>query len=681
MRYRAFLSYSHADEKWARWLLRKLEAYRVPAKLVDTPGLDGPVPDRLGKFFRDRDELPSSGDLSSTILRALERSDALIVICSPDSAQSRWVNAEIDSFRENGRLQQIFSFVVAGDPASREPGKACFPPSLIRPEHEGMPEPEPLAADARKIGDGRERAFLKLVAGLLGVGFDSLAQRQAQRRQKRMVAITALSLAGMTLAIMLAVSAYIARNDAQRRQGQAEDILGFMVGDLRENLETVGRLDLMRSVDDKATAYFATLDPRDLSDRSLEEQARSLTRIGEVRINEGNNSEAMAAFKEAHARSSALYERQVDNGQRLFDLAQAQYWIGFVAWQQGRYDDAGIWLTRYRDSGIKLAAMDPSNFDWQREPAYGYQTLAVLNQSLRNHEEAKQQMLAVREIYADWLKQYPEDLELRFEDADNASWLGSIASLQGQLQQAESFFAQKDEAIQEIMRRDPENARWKETRLDALQLLVDAQVKLGKFDEAFLNNSIALTLAEELTELDSSNNVWQVSLGISQYWQSLLTNYQRFQLAQLAVETLLMAHQHAEENQSIALWLARAMLFQAQLSLESGKPEAALETVQKAQQLTEGLWHAEANESARLVMAESLIMLGEAQNANGDDAQGSWQAALRLLVAEGGSDVPFARLEPLVRVLYLLGRENEAAKHTKRLEVAAYVPLRPLPET
>ena len=95
MRYRAFLSYSHHDAHWARWLLRKLESYRVPKRLVGTPGRDGPIPARLGAMFRDRDELPTAGDLSGTIRAALTDSSSLVVICSPHSAQSQWVEAEV----------------------------------------------------------------------------------------------------------------------------------------------------------------------------------------------------------------------------------------------------------------------------------------------------------------------------------------------------------------------------------------------------------------------------------------------------------------------------------------------------------------------------------------------------------------------------------------------------------
>ena len=318
MRYRAFLSYSHADAHWARWLMHRLENYRVPPRLVGTAGRDGPIPARLGPIFRDRDELPSAGDLNGTIRAALSDAGTLVVVCSPAAAQSQWVNAEAATFRDGGRDAQVLCFVVAGDPARGD----CFPPAVLA-DAEGRAR-EPLAADARRQGDGRERAFLKLVAGLLGVGLDALAQREAQRRHRRLAWLAAASVAGMALTSTLAVSAYVARNDAQRRQAQAEDILGFMLGDLRQKLTTVGRLDLMRGVDDKATTYFATLDPRDLSDRALEEQARSLTGIGEVRLEEGKFDAASNAFREAYERTSALYERDTRDGQRLFDRAQAE---------------------------------------------------------------------------------------------------------------------------------------------------------------------------------------------------------------------------------------------------------------------------------------------------------------------------------------------------------------------
>jgi len=56
-KYRAFISYSHRDEKWAAWLHSALETYRIPKSLVGSETSFGVVPARLAPVFRDRDEL------------------------------------------------------------------------------------------------------------------------------------------------------------------------------------------------------------------------------------------------------------------------------------------------------------------------------------------------------------------------------------------------------------------------------------------------------------------------------------------------------------------------------------------------------------------------------------------------------------------------------------------------
>ena len=88
-KYRAFISYSHADEAWARWLHKSLETYRLPKRLVGRDTEFGPVPERLTPVFRDRDELATATSLGETLTRALQQSATQIVICSPAAAKSR----------------------------------------------------------------------------------------------------------------------------------------------------------------------------------------------------------------------------------------------------------------------------------------------------------------------------------------------------------------------------------------------------------------------------------------------------------------------------------------------------------------------------------------------------------------------------------------------------------------
>ena len=91
-RYQSYVSYSHADEKWAVWLHKKLETYRVPRRLVGRKTACGVIPKRIAPIFRDREELPTATDLSETVNKALRDSASLIVICSPHAASSHWVN-------------------------------------------------------------------------------------------------------------------------------------------------------------------------------------------------------------------------------------------------------------------------------------------------------------------------------------------------------------------------------------------------------------------------------------------------------------------------------------------------------------------------------------------------------------------------------------------------------------
>ena len=82
-KYRAFISYSHKDEKWASWLHKALETFRVPKYLVGETTSAGKIPERLGKVFRDREELSSSHSLGTELTQALQDSACQIVICSP----------------------------------------------------------------------------------------------------------------------------------------------------------------------------------------------------------------------------------------------------------------------------------------------------------------------------------------------------------------------------------------------------------------------------------------------------------------------------------------------------------------------------------------------------------------------------------------------------------------------
>jgi len=222
LRYKAFISYSHRDSRVATWLHRRLEGYRLPKAL--RPRMRE---QRLRPVFRDRDELASSAALSGSIQAALDASEALLVLCSPAAVASRWVNEEIGYFRRTHPQRKVLAFVIDGDPGAdplRDSARACFPSNLLLLD---VSEPdgarlEPAAPDARKDGDGREAAFLKLVAGLLDLPYDKLRQRELRRQQQRWALLGAGSFVLAAIFAVLAWQALIARDAAQLAQARAE---------------------------------------------------------------------------------------------------------------------------------------------------------------------------------------------------------------------------------------------------------------------------------------------------------------------------------------------------------------------------------------------------------------------------------------------------------------------------
>jgi tetratricopeptide (TPR) repeat protein len=287
----------------------------------DTPL--GPAPRRLHPIFRDRDELPASGDLGGELRNALTQSLRLVVVCSPAAARSRWVNEEIYSFKRIHGEGGVLALIVGGEPGvfgtSRE-AEECFPPALrflVSPDGRLTDEPaHPIAADLRPQGDGRKGALLKLVAGLAGVRLDDLVQREAQRRLQTLSALAAGSLAGMALTGGLAIYANERRIDADHQRQVAEHqrqvaehetaaaraASDFLVGTFAlsnpatENPRTITALTILSRGAERART--------DLADQPAI-RIRLLETMGRAYVNLGLLSEAKAALEDgrpvAHA--------------------------------------------------------------------------------------------------------------------------------------------------------------------------------------------------------------------------------------------------------------------------------------------------------------------------------------------------------------------------------------------
>lgn len=241
MKYRAFLSYSHADDAFAARFHKDLERWRADRGLVGRTTERGPVPRSLQPIFRDRDDFAVGRTLGEATVEALEASDFLILLCSPAAAKSVYVNEEVRAFKALGGAGRIIPVIIDGEPG--DPARNCFPEALIRkvgPDGELTDEvEEPLAADARDHGDGPRRALAKVIAGLLGVPFDEIVRRaeQAQRRRNRLYSGVAAAMAVLaTAAGAFGWLAETRRVAAERNYRAAVSAADSLLGEVGEEL-------------------------------------------------------------------------------------------------------------------------------------------------------------------------------------------------------------------------------------------------------------------------------------------------------------------------------------------------------------------------------------------------------------------------------------------------------------
>lgn len=689
-KYKAFISYSHKDEKWAGWLHRSLEGYRTPGRLVGEAGHHGPVPARLSPIFRDRDELASSADLSEKINSALEDSENLIVICSPEAAASIWVNKEIEAFKQMGRSANIFCMIVAGDPSQTGLDGDCFPPAL-RQTYDDAGElvegpAEPIAADLRKAADGRTLAKIKILAGLLGVGLDELRQRETVRRQRRMMMITAGSVAAAVVTIFLAINATLARNEAEQRREQAEDLLGFMVGDLRTSLTPIGRLDLLEDVADRAMEYLGTVDVNTLTDAELLRQAQVLTQLGEIRLEQLEYEEALASFTEAYNRSAVLQQLAPEDGERLFNRGQAEYWVGYVHYTTGSLQEATNWMARYRDTSVQLVALEPDNDVYKRELGYAHHNMAVMADSRGDQEAAREGYEFLLRVLED-LAARDSSTTLQLDIANSVSWLGNLEWESGDVQEALSFHERAHQIVDRVYQADPTNSVVMERLAVAARRAAELRAQTDDIEGALKLTEESIALFENQASKDASNaeSVKQLASSRMLYAQLLIRIAQWSEAAghvEWAIETLTELNSNRTTDYMSYSTLATAHYLSAQKQFHEGAVEMALTDTASAFRLLDDIANAERITNPTKVLRARLLMANYHYYLALKDEEEAL-ASLGLLYSALEQEVEASTfpelLELWARVLYLKDRPDEARDVVAQLQARSFTPTVPWP--
>lgn len=186
------------DARYARWLQRMLEYYRLPAEIIrQHPDIEFSTHPR--HVFRDATDL-CGGNLSKAIKEGLDSSKFLVVICSPRSAKSKWVNDEVQEFIDSGREEFIIPFILEGEPYAKNPDKECYPVALKNLNGKRN------LLEIRIDNNGRNFAAVKIVAHMFGLKLRTLWDRfLLERRRKRVL----WSIMSVLLALIFSVAGLV----------------------------------------------------------------------------------------------------------------------------------------------------------------------------------------------------------------------------------------------------------------------------------------------------------------------------------------------------------------------------------------------------------------------------------------------------------------------------------------
>ncbi len=204
-KYFAFLSFQSADAKEALQMQRALETYRLPYAVSRRHGL----PRKLGQCFCYLTDISLREELMHELQARLAESKYLIVLCSPRSAKSTFVNGGIERFIELGRRDCIIPLIVDGVPYSGNPDTECYPEALRRhfPKSSNPFEDHQILGvniheEGVSVRRARQRAVVMVMARMLGLNFEDLWRREIKRRRQQ-VAISVMAVALILLAVGL----------------------------------------------------------------------------------------------------------------------------------------------------------------------------------------------------------------------------------------------------------------------------------------------------------------------------------------------------------------------------------------------------------------------------------------------------------------------------------------------
>ncbi|RMH15455.1 MAG: hypothetical protein D6696_20730, partial [Acidobacteria bacterium] len=500
-------------------------------------------------------------------------------------------------------------------------------------------------------------------------------------------ALSALLVIALAAAAALGWRAMRAEQRVLLRQDQAEELISFVLLDLRDKLDRLGRLELIDDVGTEAMRYFAAVPASELGDRELARYATALHQLGEVRLRQGEPAAAVEAFEQSLTLARASRDRHPGDFEGVFDLGQSYFWVGYGRRELGELDLAQESFEAYLALSEELVAADPENRRWRAELGYAHSNLGTLHQDRGELEPARRRFQASLEIKERLDREAPGDPNLESELAWAHNALAVVLQEQGEPAAARRHFDAELAIRRALVAGDPRDARWRDDLAVSLNYLGHWLLWHGAWRASLEPFAEAQEIRAALVAADPDDRrrrrrlaINAVALGRARIAVGeVRRGLERFEDARRMLAAP--ADEPATPADRRELASAHAQLAVAHAKL--GEPATAAEHAETAVDMLERLIATLPDDRmTRLRLGSSLIVRGDLEHAAGREAaaRASWRRAAEILDSLAGDSRDREAQAPWALALLRLGARERmepvlAQLHAEGFCDPAYVEL------
>ncbi|MCK9193916.1 MAG: hypothetical protein M0P19_08600, partial [Nevskia sp.] len=471
----------------------------------------------------------------------------------------------------------------------------------------------------------------------------------------------------------------VAQRAAERSRQQGEDLIGFMLGDLRDKLEPLGKLDILDAVGDKAMAYFSALADRNLTDVALVARAKALRQIGDIRIQQGRAAEARTPLASALALNQQLSNRHPNDPELIFETGQSEFSAGYAAWRTSEFDLALTHFQGYLEASQRLVAIDSSNPKWQLEVVYSLNNLGALasaqnqdNAALGYFQQSAQLLRAIT----------PQTDETRASLISNLAWQGITLLYLDQVAASLSVLREQAEISRKAAAERPDDAGEKLKLAYALSALASTEIEAGDPIPMLAVASEGLRVLDPLIANDKTNveypllatrfeYVRALALAAQQHWDEARKTNSGNESALVAL------HQRNPLDTDSSKTLLRSQLLAFDIAMAQNQPDAAARAVQLGLEAGGCIGDSVPPADAVVLCAYGqLKRLELAVNAGASSDADNARNAIATLLEKLGADNPQIRLRDIrARVQFLNGETDAGLATLSDILLSGYRPL------